>query len=613
MRRSSDPIVVPGAAEADVVLFAGGGGSSIAIEEALGKEPDAALNHWPLACSVHQVNFPRAETHCADVMDTDCRIVVPGRPVRLLWLSPDCRHFSPAKGSAPVSESIRALAWAAIPWARFRRPRVIMLENVEAFLTWGPVIARADGKMIPDPARKGETFARWKGRLEALGYVVEWRILSAADYGAPTIRKRLFLIARCDGRPIVWPAPSHAPRDQAERRGLPAYRSAASIIDWARPCPSIFLTPEEARALRVKRPLEEATLRRIAKGLFRYTIAAADPFIVPVTHRGDDRVHDINDPLRVVTTAHRGEFALLSPLVEEMRGRSDARGPGEPLSAVTGHAHHALIAPAMIRTDMSGAKFAGANSAEDPLRTMTSGGGLGVATAILTGCGGRLGETEPRDLRDAYPTMTAKNDSCLAMAFMEQANTGLVGHDARDAVSTIVAKGCTQRLVAAQLSQMRGSNQGAGAVEDPLYTLTAGGQHQALLEATLATDLPMAQPFGRDEGLRAFLVKYYGAATAQDLADPLGTVTSRSRFGLVMVKGVAFRIVDIGMRMLDPETELAAAMGVPKSYVLGFDANGVRVTKTAVTRMVGNMVSPPPAIALLRANFPETQPQKVAA
>jgi DNA (cytosine-5)-methyltransferase 1 len=636
-----------------VVGFAGGGGSSLAVEAALDRHPDAALNHWPLALAVHERNFPGAEHHCADIHDTDCRSVCPGRRIGLLWLSPDCRHFSKAKGGAPVSARVRGLAWVAIPWAKVRRPDVIMLENVEEFLTWGPL--GADGK--PDPARKGHTFERWLRRLRQCGYQVEWRILSAADYGAPTIRKRLFIVARCDGKAIVWPAPTHAPRAKAKARGLPPYRAAAEIIDWSRPCPSIFLPPDEARKLRIKRPLEEATLRRIAKGLYRYTIAHADPFIVPVTHRGDDRAHDLNEPLRTITTADRGEFALIAPHLTKFRTGSDGADLREPAPTITansyvkrpGGAPPLGLASAFLVPHFGEAPGQEPRSRDiaDPYPTVTAAGtGGDLASVFLTKFsensighlpdeplhtvmagaprhrlvtahlqrqfGASVGSDLGEPMGAVMPGGGGKTQ--ILAAFMEQANTDMVGHDAREPVSTVVGKGCTQRLIAAQLTQLRGSNEGRGDIGDPLPGLTAGGSHQAVLQAVLDADQPMAVPFSRHEAeLRAFLVKYYGEATAQDLADPLGTVTARSRFGLVLVAGQAWRIADIGMRMLDPETELAAAMGVRRSYVLGFDAAGERVTKTAITKMVGNMVSPPPAEALIAANCADLWPQAVAA
>ncbi len=550
-----------------VVGFAGGGGSSIGIAKALGVHPDAALNHWPAAIAVHEANFPDAAHYCGDIFETDCRDVLPGEAIGLAWFSPDCRHFSRAKGGTPVSARVRGLAWAIIPWASIRQPDVIMVENVDEFVSWGPLLVGEDGLLRPDPARVGQTFARFVKRLRQCGYAVEWRCGdSAADLGAPTIRKRFLLKARRDGRPIVWPAPTHAPRAKAAARGLKPYRSAAECIDFTRPCPSIFLSKDEARALRVKRPLEEATLRRIAKGLYRYTIASADPFIVPITRRYDDRAYDIREPLRTVTTSTTGEFALVAANLTHFQENMVGSDPRDPLHTVmAGAPRHGLVAASLTR--QFGASVGSA--ANDPIGVVTPGGG------------GKTG---------------------LIAAFMEQANTDMVGHDMRSPLSTIVQKGCTQRVIAAQLSEFRGSSEGKGDLDEPLPAITADGQHEALLVAALEAEQPMQRPFGRERELRAFLVKYYGAADAVDLADPLGTVTSRSRFGLVMVAGVAFRIVDIGMRMLDPETELAAAMGVPRGYFAGVRLGGKPITKTTITKLVGNMVQSDWAAAHVAAN-----------
>jgi DNA (cytosine-5)-methyltransferase 1 len=554
--------------KAVVIGFAGGGGSSIAVAQALGFHPDAALNHWPLALKVHERNFPGAAHHCADITETDCRHVVPGRDIGLFWISPDCRHFSKAKGAAPVSARVRGLAWVAIPWAKVRKPDVIILENVEEFLTWCPLIRDAQGRLIPDPARKGETFRRWVRRLEQCGYVVEWRILNAADYGAPTSRKRLFLIARRDGKPIVWPAPTHAPRKVAVERGLPAYRSAASVIDFSRRCPSIFLTKEEAKAAGVKRPLQPATLARIAKGLFRYTIANADPFIVPITHRGSDRVHSSRDPLATITTAHRGELAVCAPHLTKFRHGS-----------------------------------AGADL-RDGTPTITSNG-----TGARQGCGIPMGLVEAE----------------LEAAYVEQANSNRYGHPCSEPVSTVMQSGVHQRLLSATLVKHNHGSHPFQDVEGPLHALTAqidsyygmgfGNDARDPMRtctgkdrhSVIVAELTQAAPGdGRRAQVLAFLQERFGAPTAEDIADPLRDEHSRAKFGLVLIAGAVWMIRDIGMRMLDPETELATAMGVPGDYILGsiLDDGGkpIRITKTNITRMVGNMVSPPPARALIAAN-----------
>lgn len=554
--------------KAIVNLFAGWSGTSMAIEHALGRHPDAVLNHWELALAVHARNWPHADHFQADALETDPMIVCPGRRIGLLWLSPDCRHFSPAKGSAIVSKRIRALAWAAIPWLKLRRPDVMILENVEAFLTWGPTIIGKDGKERPDKSREGETFARWQRRVWQCGATaMEWRVEAVADHGGHTIRKRLKIIVRFDGRPIVWPEATHAVRAKAVAKGLKPHKPAADIIDFERPIHSIFMSQAEAddRGLKIRRPLREATLRRIAKGLFRFTIANADPFILPVTHSGDDRVQDITEGLRAITGAHRGEFALVAPHLVPSYSERDGQEPRcRPVDAA-----YPCVVPGG-----NGGRLVAAHLEE--MNTASAGRGLDAAG----------------------PGLSSQTHHALLAAYMEQANTDTVGHDLRGGLSTIVQKGCTQRLVAAQLSHLRGSNEagGEGDLREGLRSPTGGGQHHALLQAALERDLPMARPFSdRGDELRAFLVKYYGSATANDLENPLDTATSRARFGIVVVAGQIYRITDVRMRMLDPETELAAAMGVPMSgprkYVLGWTADGRRVSKTNITKLVGNSVA----------------------
>lgn len=313
-----------------VDLFAGGGGASTGIEQAIGRHVDIAINHDPEAVALHAMNHPQTEHFVSDVFEVDPRQVTEGRPVGLLWASPDCKHFSKAKGGKPVSKKIRSLAWVVVKWARLVQPRTIFLENVEEFQTWGPLAA--DGR--PCPVRKGLTFRRWVRELEREGYVVEWRELRACDFGAPTTRKRLFLVARRDGAPIVWPQPTHG-------NGMKAYKTAADCIDWSIPAPSIFDRT---------RPLAENTLRRIARGVMRYVVNAAQPFIVPVTHPGDVRVQPIDEPLRTITSAQRGEFALAVPtLVQTGYGERPGQAPRSldlhaPLGTVVSGQKHALVA-----------------------------------------------------------------------------------------------------------------------------------------------------------------------------------------------------------------------------------------------------------------------------
>ncbi len=356
--------------------FAGGGGASLGIEMATGRSPDIAINHDAEALAMHAANHPETRHLPHNVWKVDPLAVTAGRPVGLLWASPDCKHHSKAKGGKPVKREIRDLAWVVVRWARQVRPRIIMLENVEEFRDWGPL--SADGR--PCKERKGKTFDMWVGELRRLGYKVEWRELRACDFGAPTIRKRLFLIARRDGRKIIWPTPTHGKPDSPDvvSRKLLPWRTAAEIIDWSLPCPSIFLTREEGRAIGVNRPLAPNTMARIAKGVKRYVIDAAKPFIVPVTHAGDARVHGTDEPLRTVTTAQRGEHALVAALMTKFSENSIGHLPDEPLhTAMAGAPRHGLVAAflAQHNTDMVG------HDAREPVSTIV---GKGCTQAIVS-------------------------------------------------------------------------------------------------------------------------------------------------------------------------------------------------------------------------------------
>lgn len=550
--RGPFPLYRDATEEGDVVGFAGAGGVDQAVEEWLGPG-HAALNHWTLAISVNKRNFPKSEHWCADIWDTDPALPLAGKRIRLLWVSPDCRHFSPAKGSAPVSDSIRALAWVVLPWIIKRRPRVIMLENVPAFMTWGPTMVNDKGQTVPDPRHKSRTFWRYVNKIRKAGYTVEFVAKSdAADFGEAQRRVRFIMIMRCDGLPIAWPEPTHGGPAEVASKGLKPYVPAAAILDFSRPVYSIFMSAEEAKALgvRVKRPLEEATYRRIALGLFRRVIECADPFVIELTHRGDgDRSHGVGGLLPVITGANRGELALCEPYCV-------------PITQSKWAAERSID----LRRGL-------------PVVTGAKGGEFALCAPVVSVF---RGGSDGRDVRDGLPAVTANS-------FIKRPGGA-----------------APLGLVAAHLSQLRSSNQGGGGdLGQSVPAVTAQGGHLALIESLLDRDLDMAKPFAREGEMRAFLTKYFGTATTEDLADPLATATSRARFGLVVVHGVAYRIVDIGMRMLDPETELAAAMGVREGFVLNEDAHGNRVSKTNITKMVGNMVCRRWALAHIAANFPK--------
>lgn len=531
--------------------FAGGGGASTGIEMALGRSPEIAINHDPGAISMHTVNHPTTEHYCESVWDIVPRDVVAGRPVGLVWLSPDCKHFSKAKGSTPVSKKIRGLAWVTLRWAATVRPRVIMLENVEEFQTWGPLLIDAEGNARPDPAKKGRTFNSFINALRRQGYKVEWRELRACDYGTPTIRKRLFLIARRDGAPIVWPKPTHGdPASAAVKAGkLLPWPTAADVIDWSIPCPSIFER---------KRPLAENTLRRIAKGLERFVINAAEPFIVKCNHTSTRTVYDcfrgqgINEPLQTVTATPG--FAVvqptLAPFITEFANASNQRNmpADEPLRTICAQVkggHFALVAPVIAR---------------------------------------QFGNSVGQSVEDPLGTVMAKADkSQLVTAFLAKHYTGVVGAELTQPLPTVTTVD-HNALVTSHLVKLRGTCQHGQPVTEPMPTVTAGGLH-----------------IGE---VRAFLLKYYGTDSTIPCSEPLHTVTTRDRFGLVTVRGEDYQIVDIGMRMLEPH-ELFAAQGFPADYVIDHDATGKKFTKTAQVARCGNAVCPPLAAALVRANLPE--------
>lgn len=570
--------------------FAGGGGASTGIEIALGISPDVAINHDAEAVAMHEANHQATLHLHQKITAVNPHDVMPGRAIGLAWFSPDCKHFSKAKGAAPVEKNIRDLAWVVVAWAEQRRPRVIILENVEEFTTWGPLmevplvamrdewgqpLRGADGeilmtpKWVPDPARKGETFQEWVGRLRRAEYRVEWRELRACDYGAPTIRKRLFLVARCDGQPIVWPEPTHGP-------GLLPYRTAAECIDWSLPCPSIFER---------ERPLAEATLRRIARGIQRFVIEAAEPFIIPITHGGPKNVHNVRcnsvqEPLRTLTT--QAEHALVAPYVMPNNTNNVPHGLDEPVPTITTGNRNFLVAPilAPFLVPLFGDYPGGAprvRSVEDPVSTLTTYSNTNrlVAPYLIPRYGERDGqEPRTREVDAPLPTVVpTQNGAQLCAAFLAQHNGGMVGHRLEKPVSTLTTKGSNQQLVAAHLEITRNNTSGQAATEP-----------------------------ARAAEVRAFLTKYYKTAIGQALTDPFHTGTTRDRFGLVTVAGQQYEIVDIGMRMLSPR-ELFRAQGFPETYAIDVPGpDGKPLTKTAQIRMCGNSVCPPMAAAMVRAN-----------
>lgn len=627
--------------------FAGGGGASTGIEAALGRPVDVAINHDPQAVAMHRVNHPGTHHHCQSVWKADPLEVTRGRPVALAWFSPDCKHFSKAKGGKPVEKNIRDLAWVVVLWAKQVRPAVIMLENVEEFQTWGPL--GRDGK--PCDRRRGETFRRWTAELERYGYRWEARELRACDYGgdelpaAPTIRKRLFIIARCDGLPIVWPERTHGPADHADVLAgrLKPWRVAADIIDWSLPCPSIFETAEqiwERWGLRAQRPLAEATLRRIARGVVRYVLEAARPFIIRTdmaSAANRNGVHGSDEPTRTQTTG--GSFAVVQPFIAPNMTNNVPVGLDDPVSTVTCGHRLALVAPHVMMMRNSGKPWTGA---DEPMHTVTAGGAYPHLVAAFLGqhntgvvgheatepvstvtTGGNRGISQQsvmavhmtyaqqggrnRDAGDPLHTLTAspKDQNSIVAASMVQLGYGERPGQAPRAldieapIGTQVAGGGKHGLVAAHLQTLRGSSRRDQDALEPLRTISAGGNHSAVVGA--------------------FLAKYYGTGDPSQGADePLHTATTKPRHGLVTVQidGETYAITDIGMRMLTPR-ERFRAQGFPDSYIIdhGLDEQGARVPLTldAQGRMCGNSVCPPLAEALVLANVVNVAGERAAA
>ncbi len=563
-----------------VTLFAGAGGTCRGMYDALGFYPDIAINHDPVAIAMHKINHPTTKHYTSDVWEVHPKEAAGGKPVDLLWASPDCKHFSKAKGGKPVEKKIRSLAWVVIKWAKIKRPKVIMVENVEEFQDWGPLLY--DGN--PDKNRKGQTFSRFVGELKRLGYKVEWDELSACDYGAPTIRKRLFLIARCDGQRIVWPEPTHGdPEHWDVKNGfLKPYRTAADIIDWTIPCPSIFSR---------NKPLADNTLKRIARGLQKFVFENPNPFIIQVNHQGD---------------SFRGHKA------------------DEPLHTVTGKNGHAVVAPYFVpRYSEDGHAHPRTRSVDLPLPTIvtTDNGASLVMPYLTTYYGGENGENRGNVVDEPLRTQTTENRHGLCCAFLAKHYGGVVGTDVEKPTGTVTTVDHHSVVTATIITNT--SQHAPTDIQSPVPTLTTGNQ-QALITSHMiklrgqnigfATDSPVhtITSGGTHIGeVRAFLIKYYGQGLGQTVREPLHTITSKDTFGVVTVHGVDYQIVDIGLRMLQPH-ELFAAQGFPEDFVINFEYEGKPLSKSAQVRLCGNSVCPPIAAAIISANCGHLAIQEVA-
>ena len=533
--------------------FAGGGGASTGIELATGYSVDIAINHDPEAIRMHKANHPNTKHYCENVWVVDPVKACNGHPVGLAWFSPDCKHFSKAKGGKPKDKNIRGLAWVACRWAGLVRPRVIMLENVEEFKTWGPL----NRGHHPIKSKQGKTFEKFVQQLNDLGYEVQFKELIAADYGAPTMRKRFFMIARCDGKPIVWPEPTHAPADSEEVKAglLKPYVGAYTQMDFSRPCPSIFDTSEEIKekyGIRAVRPLAQKTMDRIARGLKKFVLDNPEPFIVQC-NGGERRPNDIREPMPTITGKHG--YGIVEPYMVQIGqtgfSKDRSKDVREPLTTIVSKNEHCLISPTLIQYHSETAQGeVRSQTIEEPIMTVDGSNRYGLVTSFLHKYydGGYKGAGE--NIENPLPTVTAWDHNSVVTANLIQMNNHCDGRDMRD----------------------------------PIPTITAGDGH-----------------FGE---VRAFLIKYYGQGTGQDINEPLDTVTSRDRFGLVTIDGTDYQIVDIGLRMLEPR-ELYGCQGFPDDYIIDHDYTGKTYPRSEQVRRCGNAVCPPIPAALVRANLPE--------
>lgn len=575
--------------------FAGGGGASTGIEMALGRSPDVAINHSEAALALHAANHPETIHLDSNIWDVSPTEVCAGRPVGLLWASPDCKHFSKAKGGKPLDRNIRDLAWVVVRWAEEVKPKRIFLENVEEFITWGPLYE--DGSPIAE--LRGHTFGHWVGRLKAAGYKVQWRELRGCDYGAPTIRKRLFVIARRDGERIVWPKPTHGdPKSAAVRSGkLKPWRIVADCIDWSLPCPSIFDSAAEVfdkHGLRAIRPLADNTMARIARGFKRHVLDEESPFMVTLTHGA--RIEPVDEPARTITGANRGERAVVSPSLMSFNGDrvgQDVREPaptitansyikrpggaapvgvmaphlcayygegeggnnrsadiGQPIHVIPTENRHSLVVPVITAAQQGGSN----RRADQPVHTITASkkDQNSIIVPTLVGCGGRAGQSRPRGGGEPAATITAKADTCVVTAhMMTMRNAGQPCGAADEPARTITAGGAAETVITAFMAQHNNDSRRIGGVnpgrpaDEPLATITQTGSQQGVVSAFVARQFGASVGHGCDEPsatitagvnksalVAPFLNAYYGSDQDTPVDEPMHTATVKPRFGL---------------------------------------------------------------------------------
>jgi DNA (cytosine-5)-methyltransferase 1 len=687
-----------------VDFFCGGGGAGTGLEMGLGRAVNVAKNHSPQAISMHTVNHPGAKHFTTDVFDGDPDTECGGKAVGWFHMSPDCTHHSQAAGGQPRKREIRNLSWIGLKWGGKKRPRVISLENVKQILQWGRLIAKRDkatgrvvtldqvphptkkGKttnriaapgeqvpvsnqfLVPDPKQRGRTWRRFVALLEGMGYVVEWKVIRACDFGAPTSRERLFMIARCDGRPIVWPEPTHAKNPV---KGQQKWKTAAGCIDFTDLGKSIFGR---------KKDLADATLRRVAKGMKKFVIDNPAPFIVPIanwsgesvqsaneplrtvtsypkggafsvvspviapaTHQGSDRINDPLDPLPTVTCANRGELTLISPVMVGAGGPVYAGHPvsaAQPIGTLMTRSHRAVASACIVQaghgegSGVNKRRSHGVNDICGPVGTVTaSGGGQSVSAAVMIQANGGFNTVHAKDIRDPMTTVTnTGSQQQLVTATLVTNTTGHAPTDLDCPVPTVTT-GQHHALTTAHLVHMRG-NCDARDTNDPLHTISAGGQHHGLVSAFMERAFGGSVGQGLEEpaptitaggggksslvsltlspeheagALRvaAFLISYYGTENVSACDAPSPTITTKDRLALVTVMVQGTPYVIVDICLrMLKPAELYKAQGFPADYHITHGADGKPFTVTQQVHMCGNSVSPPPMAALARANDP---------
>lgn len=617
--------------------FAGGGGASTGIEMALGRSPDIAINHNAAALALHEANHPQTLHLSENVYKIDPLDYLRRSHVGLAWFSPDCKHFSKAKGGKPVERNIRDLAWIIPGWIeRIQRSGgkvdVVILENVEEFQDYGPLIETERG-LMPDPERKGEYFRKWCRKIRALGGKIQWRELRACDFGAPTIRKRFFAVIRFDGLPIVWPVPTHGAPDDTDvvdGRKLP-WRTAAEIIDWSLPCPSIFDTSNEIwekHGLRAIRPLAHNTMARVARGLKRYVLDAERPFLVNLTHGG--RIEAVDEPFKTITGAHRGEKAVIAPHMMTMRNAGKPfNGADEQTHTITaGGAGLSVVAPVLTAAQHGGS----VRSIDEPSHTITASrkdqNSVIAPTLAQVGYGEREGQA-PRALDIGKPLGTAVAGGvkhAVASAFIARQFGTSTGHAIHAPAHTVMADGAGKsQLITAFVAQHNNDSRRKGGVnpgrsaDEPLSTVTQTGSQQSVVAPFLQAYYGTGDGGAENEPVRTVTTKdRHGhveaaldippftpeqAARAREVAELLRSFGfwDDREFVTLTIDAITYVIVDVGMRMLVPR-ELYRAQGFPEDYEIERGVDGTQFSKSVQVSCCGNSVCPPVAAALVSAN-----------